>query len=195
MREITVPEHLDVGEGYGKTSWNVRAIWENYAGWFHHRSTTELYDVPADRDRRRSRGGGRADALSWPPPGRVSTPANPSRRCTSPTSSWPPNPATRRAGGWRRRPPASLLDASSNFWERAWLRRSIEQLEARRDERGQLRLLRRRRPGHRWDQRDRPRDRHRVRRRRGRGHRHRHTDGSPGLRDRPRRVLVPPGRR
>ena len=34
-----------MGEGYGKTSWNVRAIWENYAGWFHHRSTTELYGV------------------------------------------------------------------------------------------------------------------------------------------------------
>ena len=47
MREIRVPDHLDVGEGYGKTSWNVRAVWENYAGWFHHRSTTELYGVPA----------------------------------------------------------------------------------------------------------------------------------------------------
>ena len=45
MREVTVPEHLDVGEGYGKTSWNVRAIWEMYAGWFQHRSTTELYGV------------------------------------------------------------------------------------------------------------------------------------------------------
>ena len=40
-----LPEHLDIGEGYGKTSWNVRAIWEMYAGWFHHRSTTELYSV------------------------------------------------------------------------------------------------------------------------------------------------------
>ncbi len=46
MREVHTPAHLDLGEGYGKTSWNVRAIWENYAGWFHHRSTTELYDVP-----------------------------------------------------------------------------------------------------------------------------------------------------
>ena len=45
MREVRVPEHLDVGEGYGKTSWNVRAIWEMYAGWFQHRSTTELYGV------------------------------------------------------------------------------------------------------------------------------------------------------
>jgi alkyl sulfatase BDS1-like metallo-beta-lactamase superfamily hydrolase len=25
----------------------VRAIWENYAGWFHQSSTTELYPVPA----------------------------------------------------------------------------------------------------------------------------------------------------
>jgi alkyl sulfatase BDS1-like metallo-beta-lactamase superfamily hydrolase len=24
----------------------VRAIWEGYAGWFHHRSSTELYPVP-----------------------------------------------------------------------------------------------------------------------------------------------------
>jgi alkyl sulfatase BDS1-like metallo-beta-lactamase superfamily hydrolase len=47
MREIQLPPELEVGEGYGKVSWSVRAIWENYAGWFHHGSTTELYDVPA----------------------------------------------------------------------------------------------------------------------------------------------------
>jgi alkyl sulfatase BDS1-like metallo-beta-lactamase superfamily hydrolase len=45
MREVKVPDHLDVGEGYGQTSWNVRAIWEMYAGWFQHRSTTELYGL------------------------------------------------------------------------------------------------------------------------------------------------------
>jgi len=43
MQEIELPPELQVGEGYGKVSWSVRAIWENYAGWFHHRSTTELY--------------------------------------------------------------------------------------------------------------------------------------------------------
>jgi alkyl sulfatase BDS1-like metallo-beta-lactamase superfamily hydrolase len=47
MREIRLPPELEVGEGYGKVSWSVRAIWENYAGWFHHRSTTELYPTPA----------------------------------------------------------------------------------------------------------------------------------------------------
>lgn len=49
MNEIKLPPELQVGEGYGKVSWSVRAIWENYAGWFHHRSTTELYSVPPSR--------------------------------------------------------------------------------------------------------------------------------------------------
>ena len=41
-----MPPEFDVGQGYGKVSWSVRAIWESYAGWFHHESTTELYSVP-----------------------------------------------------------------------------------------------------------------------------------------------------
>lgn len=47
MREVVPPERISVGEGYGKVSWSVRAIWEGYAGWFHARSTTELYATPA----------------------------------------------------------------------------------------------------------------------------------------------------
>jgi glyoxylase-like metal-dependent hydrolase (beta-lactamase superfamily II) len=43
MREVSLPADLRVGEGYGKVSWGVRAIFENYTGWFHHRSTAELY--------------------------------------------------------------------------------------------------------------------------------------------------------
>uniref|UniRef100_UPI0035631467 MBL fold metallo-hydrolase n=1 Tax=Litorivivens sp. TaxID=2020868 RepID=UPI0035631467 len=46
MQEISLPPELEVGEGYGKISWSVRAIWESYAGWFHHQSTTELYAIP-----------------------------------------------------------------------------------------------------------------------------------------------------
>jgi alkyl sulfatase BDS1-like metallo-beta-lactamase superfamily hydrolase len=46
MTEISLPPNMEVGQGYGKVSWSVRAIWEAYAGWFHHRSTTELYTVP-----------------------------------------------------------------------------------------------------------------------------------------------------
>lgn len=48
MAEIGLPPELEVGEGYGKVSWGVRAIWEYYAGWFKHRSTTELYAQPAE---------------------------------------------------------------------------------------------------------------------------------------------------
>ncbi len=43
MRTIRLPDHLVVGEAYGRVDWSVRAIWEGYAGWFHQRSTLELY--------------------------------------------------------------------------------------------------------------------------------------------------------
>lgn len=46
MAEIQLPEALKVGEGHGKVSWCVRAIWEEYAGWFHYDSTTALYATP-----------------------------------------------------------------------------------------------------------------------------------------------------
>ena len=46
MSEISLPQEMEVGQGYGMVSWSVRAIWETYSGWFHHRSTTELYSVP-----------------------------------------------------------------------------------------------------------------------------------------------------
>ena len=46
LRELKLPADLSVGEGYGKVAWSARAIWEMYQGWFHGRSTTELYGVP-----------------------------------------------------------------------------------------------------------------------------------------------------
>lgn len=46
QQEIRLPAACEVGEGYGTVAWSVRAIWENYAGWFKHESTTELYSVP-----------------------------------------------------------------------------------------------------------------------------------------------------
>jgi alkyl sulfatase BDS1-like metallo-beta-lactamase superfamily hydrolase len=45
-RDIRLPEALEVGEDYGTVIWAVEAIWHGYAGWFHYRSTTELYGVP-----------------------------------------------------------------------------------------------------------------------------------------------------
>lgn len=49
MREIALPEPLRVPQGHGKTSWCVRAIWEEHAGWFHYDATTSLYAVPPAR--------------------------------------------------------------------------------------------------------------------------------------------------
>lgn len=43
---ITLPAHLEMAAGRGPVSWYVRAVWEEYAGWFRHDSTTELYPVP-----------------------------------------------------------------------------------------------------------------------------------------------------
>jgi alkyl sulfatase BDS1-like metallo-beta-lactamase superfamily hydrolase len=49
MREIHTPEALTLTEEYGKVSWNVRAIWHEYSGWFDPaRGTTELYGIPVD---------------------------------------------------------------------------------------------------------------------------------------------------
>jgi alkyl sulfatase BDS1-like metallo-beta-lactamase superfamily hydrolase len=46
MAEVTLPEHLTIGQYHGKVSWAVRSIWEELSGWFHFDSTTSLYPVP-----------------------------------------------------------------------------------------------------------------------------------------------------
>ena len=44
MREVRPPAELCLTEEYGKVSWNVRAIWHEYSGWFDpDRGTTELF--------------------------------------------------------------------------------------------------------------------------------------------------------
>lgn len=47
MQDIRLPAHLALGEGHGKVSWAVRAIWDELSGWFHYEdSTPALYGVP-----------------------------------------------------------------------------------------------------------------------------------------------------
>jgi alkyl sulfatase BDS1-like metallo-beta-lactamase superfamily hydrolase len=46
MGAIKLPPELAIGQGHGKVSWIVRAIWEEHLGWFRFESTTELYNVP-----------------------------------------------------------------------------------------------------------------------------------------------------
>jgi alkyl sulfatase BDS1-like metallo-beta-lactamase superfamily hydrolase len=47
MKEIQLPPELQTAPGRGPVRWYVRAIWEEYTGWFRHEYTTELYPEPA----------------------------------------------------------------------------------------------------------------------------------------------------
>ncbi|MBW2361111.1 MAG: MBL fold metallo-hydrolase [Deltaproteobacteria bacterium] len=46
MRTIELPPELEITQGHGKVSWNVRAIWELLAGWFYYEDVADLYAVP-----------------------------------------------------------------------------------------------------------------------------------------------------
>jgi glyoxylase-like metal-dependent hydrolase (beta-lactamase superfamily II) len=124
MRTVRLPEHLDIGEGYGKVSWDVRAIWENYAGWFHHTSTTELYGVPASAVR--------ADLVELAGANAIVERA--SQRLAAGDALEAIHLAEvvgREHDGARAVLAAAhrhLLAESTNFWESAWLARQIEEL-------------------------------------------------------------------
>ena len=45
MRDVTLPDDLYVGQAYGKVSFCVRTIWEQYMGWFHGTRTSQLLSV------------------------------------------------------------------------------------------------------------------------------------------------------
>jgi len=45
MREVRLPPHLDVGEGYGTVAWSVRGIYEGYVGWFDGNAAS-MFEVP-----------------------------------------------------------------------------------------------------------------------------------------------------
>lgn len=127
MREISVPDNLDVGEGYGKTSWNVRAIWENYAGWFHHRSTTELYGMAASGVAPDILQAAGADALVDAARRRLGNaePVAALHLTDVVLAAEPEHPGARRVAADAS---SALLEDSANFWESAWLRRSIDKL-------------------------------------------------------------------
>jgi alkyl sulfatase BDS1-like metallo-beta-lactamase superfamily hydrolase len=128
MREVAVPDHLDIGEGYGRTSWNVRAIWENYAGWFHHRSTTELYGVSPSEVAPDVVAAAGADALVDAARTRLDAgePVAALHLTDLVLAVEPDHPGARAVAVGAT---GSLLDDSTNFWESAWLRRALHRLE------------------------------------------------------------------
>jgi alkyl sulfatase BDS1-like metallo-beta-lactamase superfamily hydrolase len=129
MREVKVPAELDIGEGYGKTSWNVRAIWEMYTGWFRHRSTTELYGVAPDSVAADVVNAAGADALVEAARGHLGDGrAVQAIHLTDLVLTAQPAHAAARAVAADAH--EALLADTENFWEKAWLTKSINELRA-----------------------------------------------------------------
>jgi len=130
MREITLPAHLEVGQGYGKVSWDIRAIWENYSGWFHHRSTTELYPVGADAISADLVELAGAEALVARAQAHLDDgrPLHAIHLAETVSSVQPDHPG---ACAVLKSAHERLLSQSVNFWETAWLTNQIERLGSR----------------------------------------------------------------
>lgn len=127
MREVVLPPALQVGEGYGMVRWNVRAIWENYAGWFHHRSTAELYaESPDSAEQTLVELAGVETVLDQA--AELLDAGNPVRAIRLAEIVTRTVPDEKRAKGVLIAAHQRLLDASTNFWEAAWLRKKIEEL-------------------------------------------------------------------
>lgn len=128
MREIALPPELEVGEGYGKVAWSARAIWETYQGWFHARSTTELYPVPpASVHRELCTLAGGPDAVAAAAARRAE--AAPVEALHLAEVALAADPRHRGATEASLAAHRALLAASANFWETRWLENEIRQLE------------------------------------------------------------------
>ena len=124
MREITLPAEYEVGQGYGKVAWDVRAVWENYSGWFHQRSTTELYPVGFDSVTADVVELAGADALVERARAHLAAgrPLQAIHLAEIVSTARADDPGARAV---LREAHETLLDAATNFWERAWLSRQI----------------------------------------------------------------------
>jgi alkyl sulfatase BDS1-like metallo-beta-lactamase superfamily hydrolase len=131
MEQVVLPPELEVGQGYGKVSWSVRAIWEMYSGWFHARSTTELYPVPAARvhtDLVALAGG--PDAIAAAAQAKSTTaPLEALHLAEIALAAAPAHAGALDASLAAHR---ALLAGSVNFWETRWLEFQIRKLAERR---------------------------------------------------------------
>jgi len=130
MEEIQLPPELEVGQGYGKVSWSVRAIWENYAGWFHHRSTTELFAVPAESvhaDLVDLAGG--AEPVAARASERLAS-GQPLHAIHLAEAALDASPSNRAALAVMIRAHEQLEGESENFWLTQWLRKQLADLRS-----------------------------------------------------------------
>jgi alkyl sulfatase BDS1-like metallo-beta-lactamase superfamily hydrolase len=130
MREIRLPAELEVGEGYGKLAWSARAIWEQYQGWFHGRSTSELYATPywSVSPDLVALAGGPARVAEAALAKAESAPAEALHLAEAALAADPDHAGALRASLAAHR---ALLRGTTNFWETRWLEHQIAQLEAK----------------------------------------------------------------
>jgi alkyl sulfatase BDS1-like metallo-beta-lactamase superfamily hydrolase len=131
MRDIRLPPELEQGEGYGTVAWSVRAIWEMYAGWFHHHSTAELYPVPpwaVHPDLVALAGG--PDAIAAAAEARATT--APVEAIHLAEVALAAAPVHRGAIDASLAAHRTLLARTRNFWETRWLEHAIRTLESKR---------------------------------------------------------------
>jgi len=130
MRDVQLPDELYVGQGYGKVSWCVRTMLEQYMGWFRADVTSELYPTrPSEiwgelvemagieavvaRGRKKLEAGDPEKALLFAETALAADPAH--------------APSLRLSLDAHR----AILERSDrkNFWELGWLRAQIARLE------------------------------------------------------------------
>lgn len=128
MREIRLPPQLEVGEGYGKVAWSARAIWETYQGWFHGRSTTELYPVPYTRVQPElvALAGGPGPVAAAALRQVETAPVEALHLAEAALAADPRHRGALEASLAAHR---ALLAGSVNFWETRWLEHQIRTLE------------------------------------------------------------------
>lgn len=133
MRDVKLPDHLQIGEFHGKVSWAVKTIWDEYAGWFHYEDgTTELFHVPrssVNKDLVELAGG--ADALAKRA-GVHEVDGRPLEALHLLDIALGVEPAHRAALSVKKAALNALLTASGskNLSETMWLRSEIAQTEA-----------------------------------------------------------------
>ncbi len=129
MQTVRLPPELEIGEGYGKVSWDVRAIWEQYAGWFKHESTTELYGSPRETiDAELVELAGGADPVAARAR-QAAESGDPVRAIHLAESALAVDPDHEGARSVLLDCHRALLDESENFWLSSWLQHQVSELE------------------------------------------------------------------
>lgn len=139
MREVQLPPELFVGQGYGKVSWAVRTIWEQYMGWFKAQATSELYPTQPREVLADLAGLAGIEAVVARGRSKLDT-GDPESAMVLAEAALAHSPRAPEALRLARDANRALLERSGggNFWEAGWLRTQVRRLESALGETGNL---------------------------------------------------------